>query len=232
MFGPLEKLFKNRSWHKKGKFDTKVLRKNNIHILILDERWNGLFKDTDKTVEIKECEKKLRELLKNEAHLTSEAKELAHRKKVCMDTIIKLTSEVFDKNDEQAKEKMHKCEKEIKHINERLKEIEEGLEVNPDKIRDTNLELLEHTVNTVYFKMRENQKRYKELEKIIEVTSRKLKEYTEEMEVLFQGDTDVYSYFHDLLGWEELEKLDRECFGETFTTLKHENNADKHNKKK
>lgn len=231
MFNPLEKLFK-MGWQHKRKFDRKVLKKNNIHLLILDERWNGLFKDTDKTDKIKQCEKKLRELLKNEAHLISESKEVANRKKVCMDTIISLTSEVFEKNDEQAKEKMRNCEKEIKYINQRMKEIEEGLEVMPDKVREANLELLEHTVNSVYFKMRENQKRYKELEKIIKVTSQKLEEYTEEMEVLSQGDTDVYSYFHDLLGGEEIEKLDKEYFGETFTTLRSENNADKDNKTK
>ncbi|NLL06358.1 MAG: hypothetical protein GX270_11355 [Clostridiaceae bacterium] len=231
MFNPLEKLFKKGLQHK-GKFDRKVLKKNNIHLLIVDERWNGLFKDTEKTDKIIQCEKKLRELLKDEAHLISEQKEVAKRKKVCMDTIISLTSEVFEKNDEQAKEKMNSCEKEIKYINKRMKEIEEELEIMPDKVREANLELLEHTVNSVYFKMRENQKRYKELEKIIKVTSQKLKEYTEEMEVLSQGDTDVYSYFHDLLGGEEIEKLDREFFGETFTTLRHENNADKDNKTK
>lgn len=162
--------------------------------------------------------------------MNSELKELAHRKKVCMDTIIKLTEDVFDKNDEQAKEKMHSCEKEIKYINERTKKIEEELENCPDKIRDANLELLEHTVNTVYFNMRKNQKRYKQLEKLIEVTSHKLQEYTEEMETLCQNDTDVYSYFHDLLGGEELEKLDREYFGESFTTLRHDKNADKDNR--
>lgn len=146
-----------------------------------------------------------------------------------MDKIIKLTPDVFEKNDEQAKLEMHNCEQEIKHINERLKEIEEGLEINPDKVRDTNLELLEHTVNTVYFKMRENQKIYRELEGLIEVTRQKLKEYTEEKEFLSQDDTATYSYFHDLLGGEELEKLDREYFGETFTTLRPENNADNEN---
>jgi len=230
MFNPLEKLFNKKNWRHDRKFDKKLLKKNDIHLLILDERWNGLFKDTDKTVEIIECEKKLKDLLKREAHLNSELKELAHRKKVCMDTIIKLTEDVFDKNDEQAKEKMHSCEKEIKYINERTKKIEEELENCPDKIRDANLELLEHTVNTVYFNMRKNQKRYKQLEKLIEVTSHKLQEYTEEMETLCQNDTDVYSYFHDLLGGEELEKLDREYFGESFTTLRHDKNADKDNR--
>jgi len=231
MFGPLEKLLRKRRWQHREKFDKKVLKKNRIHILILDERWNGLFNDTDKPSEIKECEKKLRQLLKDEAHLTSEKKEIAYKKKVCMDEIIKITPDVFEKNDKQAKEKMHNCEKEIKYVNARMKKIEEELEIIPDKIRDTNLELLEHTVNTVYFKMRENQKRYKELEKLINVTKQKLQEYTEESEVLSQGDTDVYSYFHDLLGGEELEKLDRAYFGESFTTLKHEDNADKDNKK-
>ena len=229
MFNPLKKFFEKKRHHKE-KFDRKVLKKNNIHLLILDERWNGLFQNTAKTDEIKECEKKLRELLKDDAHLTSEAKELAHRKKVCMDKIMKLTPDVFEKNDEQAKVEMHSCEKEIKHINERLKKLEEELEINPDKVKDTNLELLEHTVNTVYFKMRENRKRYKELEKIIEVTKQKLKEYTEEKEALSEDDTTVYSYFHDLLGGEELEKLDREFFEETFTTLRPESNADKDNK--
>lgn len=231
MFNPLEKLYRRKSRQRDRKFDKKLLKKNNIHLLILDERWNGLFKDTDKTVEIIQCEKKLKELLKYEAQLTSELKELAHRKKVCMDTIIRLTSDVFDKNDAQAKEKMQSCEKEIKYINKRTKKIEEELEITPDKVKDANLELLEHAVNTIYFKMRSNQKRYKQLEKLIEVTSKKLQEYTEEMEALYQDDTDVYTYFHDLLGGEELEKLDREYFGESFTTLRHNKNADKDNKK-
>jgi len=227
MVNPLKRLIKSRKGRYSGKFDRKLLKKNDIHLLILDERWNGLFKDTDKTVEILECEKKIRELLKREANLTSELKELTHRKKVCMDTIIKLTSDVFDKNDEQAKEKMRSCEKEIKYINKRVKEIEEELEISPDKLKDANLELLEHTVNTVYFKMRRNQRRYKQLEKLIEETSQKLKEYTEEMETLCQDDTEVYSYFHDLLGGEELEKLDKEYFGESFTALRHDKSADR-----
>lgn len=230
MFNPLKKLFKRKSWHHDRKFDRKLLKKNDIHLLILDERWNGLFKDTDKTVEVIESERKLKDLLKEQASLNSELKELNHRKKVCMDTIIKLTADVFDKNDEQAKEKMHNCEKDIKYINERVKEIEEELEIIPDKIKDANLELLEQSVNTVYFKMRSNQKRYKQLEELIEVTSQKLQEYTEEMETLRQNDTDVYSYFHDLIGGEELEKLDREYFGETFTTLRRDKNADKDNR--
>jgi len=189
MFNPLKKLFKRKVRHHQKKFDRSVLRKNNIRLLILEERWNGLFQNTPKTAEIEECEKKLRELLKEEARFTAESKVLAHRKKICMDKIIKLTPDVFEKDDEQAKLEMHNYEKEIIHINQRFKEINEGLEIIPDKIMDANLELLEHTVNTVYFKMREDHKRNSELEKLIEVTRQKLKEYTEEKAILSQDDT-------------------------------------------
>jgi hypothetical protein len=50
------------------------------------------------------------------------------------------------------------------------------------------------------------------LEGLIEETKSKLKEYIDEKETLSQDDTDIYSYFHDLLGGEELEKLDNEFF--------------------
>ncbi|MFZ5989694.1 MAG: hypothetical protein ACOYWZ_21580 [Bacillota bacterium] len=208
-------LFKPRD-DKKRKFDKRVLLKNDISILILDERWNALFKDTEKTEEIREYEKKLRELLKEEARLNTEVREVAARKKKHLDRIIQLTPEVFEKNNEQAKIEMQNCEKEVKQINGRLTEIEGELDTIPDKIREANLVLLELTVNSVYFKMRENQKRLKELEQLIEVTKKSLEEYIEEKGKLSEDDTDTYTYFHDLLGGEELEKLDKEYFGEVF----------------
>jgi hypothetical protein len=95
-----------------------------------------------------------------------------------------------------------------------LEKIEENLENIPNLIREANLELLEYTVNIVYFRIRTNQKKVVELDKLIEDTKNKLKGYIDERESLSQGDTDTYSYFHDLLGGEELERLDAEFFGD------------------
>ena len=83
----------------------------------------------------------------------------------------------------------------------------------PDRIKAANLELLENTVGIVYFKIRSSRKRVEELEKLIEETRERLKQYIDEKESLSQDDNDIYSYFHDLLGGEELEKLDNEFFG-------------------
>jgi len=198
---------------RKKKFSTRTLRKNDISLLILDERWNKLFSNTQKTPSIERSENKLKELLKQEARLTAEKKEIAAAKKQHMDNIIKLTADVFEKNDAEAKKQMQASEHEIKRINERAARIEEELDAMPDRLKQANLELLEQTVNIVYYKIRASKKRVEELEKLIEETKTRLKEYIDEKESLVQDDTDIYSYFHDLLGAEELEKLDKEFFG-------------------
>lgn len=205
------RLFPKKSRNKK--FDTRTLRKNDISLLILDERWNKLFVNTPKSPSIEHSEQKLKELLKEEARLIAEQKEIAAAKKVHMDRILKLTPEVFEKDDEAAKKEMQVSEREIKRINDRTKRIEELLDELPNRKKQANLELLEETVNIVYYKIGSARKRVKELEGLIEETRTKLKEYIDEKETLSQDDTDIYSYFHDLLGGEELEKLDSEFFG-------------------
>jgi len=197
---------------RRKKFDKSILRKNDISLLILDERWNKLFTSTPKTPVIERSEQRLKELIKEEARLMSERKEIAASKKHHMDNIIKLTTDVFEKNDEDAKKEMQLSEGEIKRINDRARQIEGKLDEMPDRIKLANVELLEHTVNIVYLKIRSAGRRVEELEKLIEETRTKLKGYIDEKESLSQDDTDIYSYFHDLLGAEELERLDKKFF--------------------
>ncbi len=202
-----------KAW-KKIKFDRKVLRKNDISILILDERWKNLFANTRIPPEIKKCEHKIKDLMKEEARLRSELKNISPQKKKYLEKIMVLTKDAFEKNNAEAREEMQRCEKEVKKLNEDINKIDARLNKIPDDIREINIELLELTVNTVYYKIRSNEKRVKELDKIIEESRNKLKEYTEERETLAQDDTDIYSYFHNLLGGEELEKLDKKFFGQ------------------
>lgn len=197
---------------RKRKFDVGTLRRNDISLLILDERWNKLFANTKKTPAIERSEQKLRELLKEEARLTAEQKEIASAKRHHMNRIMELTTEVFEKGNEAAREEMKHSEREIKRINKRAKSIEEQLGEMPYRLRQANLELLELTVKIVYYKIRSNRKRVEELDKLIEETREKLREYIDEKGTLSQDDEDIYSYFHDLLGGEELEKLDMEFF--------------------
>ena len=189
-------------------FDKTTLRKNDISLLILAERWNNLFQSAEKTSAIERSEENLRKLLKEEARLTAEKKEIAVLKKRYMDNIIRLTPEVFEKNDANAKKEMDIAEQEIRRINDRIIKIDEMLEEMPDRLKQANIDLLELTVRVVYFKMRSARKRVEELEKLIKETRDKLKAYIDEKESLSQDDEDIYSYFHDLLGAQELQRLD------------------------
>lgn len=197
---------------KEHELDIKVLFKNDISLLILDERWNGLFNNIVKTSSIIEDENKIKELLKEQSRLISESKENVIKKKECMDSIIKLTTEAFEHNNEEARSKMQDCEKTIVAINKRTKGIEERLSDVPKEIRQANLELLEQTVKLVYFSIKENQLRVVELDKEITKTKEQLKKLIDERGLLAQDDTDTYSYFHDLLGGAELQKLDEIYF--------------------
>jgi hypothetical protein len=190
------------------KLGVKTLRDNDILLLILDERWNRLFSSTRKTPAIKRCEEKLRDLMKEEARLNAEKKDIDVQKRRHMDKIIKLTSDVFDKNDADARREMKESECEISRINKQAGQIEKRLDKLPGRLRRANLDLLEMTVDIVYRKLRSRKKRIEELEKIIEETRERLKAYIDEKESLAKENSDVYSYFHNLLGGEELEKLD------------------------
>ncbi|MGE5614784.1 MAG: hypothetical protein ACM3XR_10305 [Bacillota bacterium] len=195
--------------HRGSKFDVKTLRDNNISPLILDERWNGLFSSIKKTPAIERLEEKLRGLLKEEARLVAERKEIDVQKKRHMDRIISLTPDVFEKSDENARKIMQESEREIKRINRQTGQIEKQLEKMPERLKQANIELLEATVGIVYRKLRSSSKRIDELERLIEETREKLRTCIDEKETLAKESADVYTYFHDLLGGEKLEILDR-----------------------
>lgn len=200
--------------NKDVKFNKYVLKSNDISLLILDERWNGIFNHAEKTEEIIKVEEELRSLLKQQSKLIEEQRSAGARKKELVAGILALTQETFENNNEEARVKMNQCEQEIKDINERNTKIEEELDELPRKLKEKNMELLEIAVEKVYFTLRGRQKRLEELTSLIEETREKLKGYIDEKETLAQENNDSYSYFHDLLGSAEIERLDKLYFSE------------------
>lgn len=196
------------------KFNKYVLKSNDISLLILDERWNGIFNHAEKTEEIIKTEDELRALLKQQSKLLEEQKNSGTRKKELVANILALTQETFENNNEAARLKMTQCEQEIKEINDRLAKLDEELDELPHRLKKKNMELLEIAVEKVYFTLRGRQKRLEELTSLIEETREKLKGFIDEKETLAQENNDSYSYFHDLLGSDEIERLDKLFFAE------------------
>lgn len=192
------------------KFDNKTLIDNDIKMLVTDYRWNSLFELIEKPHEIKILEDEFKKLLLKEESLEKEFEDMKKLKKESLELIINLTQDVFDKKQHQARERMDIHQKRINSINDRFNEIDEELvEINHYK-KDINLQLLELLVDNVYTKIKSDSVRINELESYIQDTREKFKSYHKEKKELSKKYTDIYTYFHDLLGAKEVEKLDKE----------------------
>ncbi len=206
---------------KKLNFDIATLKRNDISILTLDERWNKLFKNIPISREIKKRQDALNKLLAQEAVLFQEQKSIEPNKKKHMKNIISLTSEAFEKNNEQAKHALADSKLHIEQLNERAKELEDELFAKKAKIRESNFKLLEETVRYVYDVIEKSKKKEEKLEAEVDLLKKRLKDLQAQKQSITTNWTEIYSFFHNLLGSYELTKLD-----EQFIKQEVEQNAD------
>lgn len=194
------------------KLNKSILKKNNISLLYLDDRWEKLFTQTVKPLDIQRKEGKLKELVKEQTKLIYDLDKLNTKKRVCMDKIITLTSDVFEKEDSNAKDAMAENRRNIRVINMQLCQMESRLDELPDIIQQKNLELIESAIESVYSTIKTDIKRIKKLEEITTEMKLKLRLYVDEMYKLKEKNSGVYCCFHNLLGSEQLHNLDLELF--------------------
>lgn len=197
---------------KKIKFNIATLKKNDINILTLDERWNKLFKIIPINREIKKCQDSLNKLIGQEAALFQEQQNIEPEKKKHLNNIIALTQEAFDKDNEQAKHSLVESKQCVEHLNKRAVELEDELLAMKNKIRESNFKLLEETVRYVYNVMAKSKEREAKLEAELDLLKKRLKELQIQRQNLTTDWTEVYAFFHDLMGSDELTKLDKQFF--------------------
>ena len=209
MTNPLNKLFSGLKPQKKVDLSGKILRLNNITVLTLDERWNVLFTNIEKTPAIIKCEEKINNYMKEQAKLTAEQNAGAFEKKALLNKIMELSAGAEGDESEEILKRIDECREKVETINTRQNETEERLLVIPDDIRDANRELLENMVSYLYYNMRKAHKRVLELDVLIESARNSLLDYIEEREVLSTTYNDAYSSFHDLIGADQISELDK-----------------------
>ncbi|WP_132282731.1 hypothetical protein [Natranaerovirga hydrolytica] len=199
-------LFK-RQKSEKDTLDLKIEKK--IPLLTLDARWHELFPKSKKTRRMIDLEKKLNEYIKEQGQINNEFREYTSLKKKMMKEIMENMEDVFDKNDEDATKHMEKNKKFINDINEKLKKYEEMLDDLPNKIKEANDALLKISVDICYNDMEDNNQAIHSLEQWIKDTKEELKNnivIKEEKEIENQK---IYTYMHDLLGYEMINKFDQ-----------------------
>ncbi|NLN63848.1 MAG: hypothetical protein GX144_00270 [Clostridiaceae bacterium] len=197
--------------HRKHKlhFDIATLKKNDIVILTLDERWNKLFKLIPISTRVKKQQDILNKLLGQEASLYQEQKNIEPEKIKHLNRIMSLTEEAFDKGNEEAKISLSRSKDRVEELNQRVKEIENEIFLMKDKIRHANFRLLEETVRYVYRVIAISKEKEKKIDRELEQVKKKLKELQAQRQRLSIDWTEIYSFFHALLGSDELTKLDQ-----------------------
>jgi len=189
------------------------LKYSKVPILVLDKLWHDIFSSTRKTKQIMVLETNLNNLIKKQGQLTNDRKDYIKLKKRMMKEILELTSDAYELENEQAKDKMVKNQQYVLEINEKIEQMDEQLKLLPGEIQRANGELLEESVKICYAEMRAGRKEMKELNERIEHLRTELKECLDKKTINEENVEQLYSYLHHLVGADFIEKLDQEYWG-------------------
>lgn len=181
-----------------------------IPILTLDNKWHKLFTQSEFTSELKGLEKTLNDLLKRQAKLNSETKEIKKLKKKLMDEVVILADEMGDHPTKKQDKDMADHKRLIEECNEKMDAYEEELVELPRQINQVNNQLMLITMDVCYKKLKYSAKELEEIDEWISGIRRELKKKVvrkKEKEAIINR---LYAYMHDIFGAEVLELFDME----------------------
>ena len=195
---------------KKGKEFHTALQGKKIPILTLDNKWYKLFDYTEKTPLIKKNEQILNDLIKRQAHLTTESKDIKRLKKKLMQEIVELMEEEGAKADKKVEDNKRL----IEECNEKLTAYEDELMELPKEIDAVNYELMTETMELCYDIMHDNNATIEEISKWITAVRIELKKNVVRKQDREQENQKLYTYMHDIFGADVLEIFDMQYMSE------------------
>ena len=184
-----------------------LLKKKNIPIACLDERWLRLFPDSEKTPLIKKLENELKELLKRQGKVNTDLKDI----RVVRD---KLTQSVLETAEDTSIPENKRLKKQaashrlIVEARQKQDNLELELDELPDKIKEANSALIFESVRVCYQRINQNKQDIDMLEQWIEQMREKLKERVvlkQDKEIM---NEEIYTYLHGMLGAGVMEAFD------------------------
>lgn len=189
------------------KLDTIQLKKQKMPIITLDNSWHQLIAHI-KTPEIKDLEKELNKLLKEQGKLNTDYLEYTRLKKEMLDTILNLTHEAFELGSDEAMNKIEEQQKMVLKINEKLENIEPRLDALPGEIQEVNGMLIDQTAQLSYGHINTYKEKSHILDEEIQNLRSELMEKTEEKKAYDKKLEETYKFLHQLVGPNFIEKLD------------------------
>lgn len=179
-----------------------------IPILTLDNKWHQLFTQREYTSEIKQMEKELNNLLKRQAKVNDDSKEIKRLKKMMMDEIVVLADELEKSPSKKLEKKQEECRRIVTECNEKLEACEEEMVELPRQINQLNNKLMLATMDVCYRRLQRDTGELNEIEEWIANIRRELKKKVvrkQEKEAMIHQ---LYSYMHDIFGPDVIEMFD------------------------
>ena len=183
-----------------------------IPILTLDNKWHRLFTQSEFTPELKGMEKTLNDMLKRQAKLNTETKELKKLKKKLMDEVVLLADAMGERPTKKQDKEMADHKRLIEECNEKMDAYEEELVELPRQINQLNNQLMLITMDVCYKKLQQNTKELSEIEEWISGIRRELKKKVvrkQEKEAVINR---LYAYMHDIFGAEVINIFDMKYY--------------------
>lgn len=181
-----------------------------IPILTLDNKWHKLFTQSEFTPELMGLEKNLNELLKRQAKVTSESKELKKIKKKLMDDVVLLADAMGEHPTKKQDKEMSERKRLIEECNEKMDAYEEEMVELPRQINQLNNQLMLITMDVCYRKLRQSTEELSEIDEWINNIRRELKKKVVRKKEKEAVIARLYSYMHDIFGAEVIELFDME----------------------
>ena len=181
-----------------------AIAKIKVPMLILDQKWHRLFALGGKPENVKELETKENELLKRDAELKNELKDLKKVKENLMSSVMSNmegTSDLVSKKLDDDKRLLEECKQRIESAEDELKDL-------PAQTDEVNRELMMATMDYCYDKLRTNSTEAEEITNWIKDIRVQLKKNVIRKHNREINNKEIYSYMHDVFGMEVLNLFD------------------------
>lgn len=184
-----------------------LLKKKNIPIACLDERWLRLFPDSEKTPLIKKLENELKELLKRQGKVNTDLKDIRVVRDKLTQSVLETAEDTSIPENKRLK-KQAASQRLIVEARQKQDNLELELDELPDKIKEANSALIFESVRVCYQRINQNKQDIDMLEQWIEQMREKLKERVvlkQDKEIM---NEEIYTYMHGMLGAGVMEAFD------------------------
>lgn len=185
-----------------------VVSHRDVPILILDERYNIVMPDKEKTPKIRKLEAKVAALLKRQGKVNDDLKELKRLKQKIMQSVVD-NMDVSEEGDKTHQAKMNKAQQLIQEAKTKIELLEDQKLDIPSELKSANLELLEEFVRINYERLNSNREDIEILDKWINETRIELKKRLLIKQEKELKNNNIYAYMHDILGQDLIDIFDK-----------------------